>query len=118
MKLVFYGRKQKKKNNVIRTLLRCNSCECKSSSPCESPKFDNISEKNKERRDTCISTTSNSILSDNNHQFTKLAEQKCRVKDVQIESVVQAHPDETTHLTNTEVPSSNINQMSEGKSTS
>ena len=42
----------KERNNVIRTLLRRNSCECKSSSPCQSPKVNNISEKNEERRDT------------------------------------------------------------------
>ena len=97
-------------NNVVRTLLRRNSCECKSRSPCESPKLDNISEK--ERRDTCISTTSNSIQSNNDRQFTKLAKQKSRVKEIQIDSVIQAHTDETTHLTNTEVTSSNINEMS------
>ena len=42
----------KERNNVTRTLLRRNSCECKSSSPCQSPKVNNISEKNEERRDT------------------------------------------------------------------
>ena len=61
------------KNNVIRTLLRQNSCECKSSSPCESPKLDKISEKNEERCETYISTTSNPVQSDNEHQLTKLA---------------------------------------------
>ena len=51
----------KDKNNVIGTLLRRNSCEYKSSNLYESPKLDKISEKNEERRDTCISTTSNPI---------------------------------------------------------
>ena len=69
----------------------------------------NISEVNEEHYDTCIFTTSNSIQSDNNHQFTKLAKQKSRVKDVQVDSVNQAHPDETKHLPNTGVTSSNIN---------
>ena len=41
-----------------------------------------------------------------------LAKQKSRMDDIQIDSVIQAHPDETTHLTNTEVTSSNINEMS------
>ena len=107
----FLREEVKEKNNVIRTLLRRNSCECNSSSPCESPKLDNISEINEERRDTSISTTSNPIQSDN-CQFTKFAKQKSRVKDVQFDSVIQAHPDETIHLTNTGVESSNINEMS------
>ena len=34
------------------------------------------------------------------------------MNDIQIDSVIQAHPDETKHLTNTEVTSSNINEMS------
>ena len=34
------------------------------------------------------------------------------MKDVQIDSVIQVHPDETTHLTNTEITSSDINEMS------
>ena len=100
------------KNNVIRTLLRRNCCEYSSSSPCESPKLDNISEINEERRNTCISTTSNPIQSDNKRQFTKFAKKRSRVKDVQIDSVIQADPDETTHLTNTGVTSSNINEVS------
>ena len=104
--------KVKEKNNVIRTLLRRNSCECKSSSTCESPKLDNISDKNEERRGTCISSTSNPVQSDNERQPTKLAEQKSRVKDIQIDRDIQAHPDERTHLTNTEVTSPNINEMS------
>ena len=33
------------------------------------------------------------------------------MKDIQIDSVIQAHPDERMHLTNTEVTSSNINEM-------
>ena len=48
--------KVKEKNNVIKTLLRRNSCECNTSSPCESPKLDNISKINEKRPDTCIST--------------------------------------------------------------
>ena len=100
------------KNNVIRTLLRRNSRQYNGSSPCESPKLDKISEINEERRDTCISTTSNPIQSDNERQFTKLAKQRSRVKDVQVDSVIQADPDETTHLTNTGVTSSNINEVS------
>ena len=40
----FLREEVKEKNNVIRTLLRRNSCECNSSSPCESPKLDTISE--------------------------------------------------------------------------
>ena len=100
------------KNNVIRTLLRRNCCEYSSSSPCESPKLDNISEINEERRNTCISTTSNPIQSDNKRQFTKFAKKRSRVKDVQIDSVIQADPDETTHLTNTGVTSSNTNEVS------
>ena len=59
-----------------------------------------------------ISTTSNPIQSDNERQFTKLAKQKSRVKVIQIDSAIQAHPDERTHLTNTEVTFSNINEMS------
>ena len=107
----FLTEKVKEKNNVIGTLLRRNFCECNSSSPCESPKLDKVSEINEERRDTCIST-SNPIQSDNERQFTKLAKQRIRVKDVQVDSVIQADPDETTHLTNTGVTSSNINEMS------
>ena len=99
----FLREEVKEKNNVIRTLLRRNSCECNGSSPCESPKLDNISEINEERRHTCISTTSNPIQSDNERQFTKLAKQRSRVKDVQVDSVIQADPDEITHLTNTGV---------------
>ena len=68
--------------------------------------------KNKERRDTCISTTSNPAQSDNERQSTKLAKQKSRVKDIKIDGVIQAHPDERTHLTNTQVTSPNINEMS------
>ena len=34
------------------------------------------------------------------------------MKDVQVDSVIQADPDETTHLTNTGVTSSNINEVS------
>ena len=112
----------KKKNNVIRTLLRRNSCGCKSSSSCESPKLDNISENNEEHCDTCISTTSNPIQSDSARQFTKLTKQKSRVKEIKIDSVIQAYPkidsviqaypDERTRLTNTEITSSNINEMS------
>ena len=63
-----------------------------SSSPCESPKLD-ISEKNEERRDTCISNTSNPIQSGKERQFTKLPKQKNKVKDTKIDSVIQAHPD-------------------------
>ena len=48
-------------------------------------------EKNEECRDTCMSTISNSIHSDNDRQFTKLAEQKSRVKEIQIDCVIQAH---------------------------
>ena len=40
----FLREEVKEKNNVIRTLLRRNSCECNSSSPCESLKLDTISE--------------------------------------------------------------------------
>ena len=112
----FLREEVKEKNNVIGILLGRNSCECNSSSPCERPKLDNISGVNEEHCDTCIFTTSNSIQSDNNHQFnnqfTKLAKQKSRVKDVPVDSVNQAHPDETKHLTNTGVTSSNINEMS------
>ena len=61
--------------------------------------------KNEERRDTCIATTSNPVQSDNERQLTKLAKQKSRVKDIQIDRVIQAHPGERTHLTNTEVHS-------------
>ena len=100
----FLREEVKEKNNVIRTLLRRNSCECNGSSPCENPKLENISEINEERRDTCIST--------NERQFTKLAKQRSRAKDVQVDSVIQADPDETTHLTNTGVTSSNINEVS------
>ena len=52
------------------------------------------------------------MQSDNERQFTKLAKQRSRVKDVQVDSVIQANPDETTHLTNTGVLSSNINAVS------
>ena len=37
----FLREEVKEKNSVIRTLLRRNSCECKSSSSCESLKLDN-----------------------------------------------------------------------------
>ena len=84
---------------------------CNSSSPCESPKLDNISEINEKHRDNCISTTSNPIQPDNERQFTKTAKQRSRVKDVQVVSVIQADPDETTHLINTGVTSSNINEV-------
>ena len=93
-------------------MLRCNSCEWKSSSPCERPKVNKIFDKNEERRDTCISITPNPIQSDSNRQFTKLAKPKSRAKDIQTDNVIQAHPDERTHLTNTKVTSSNINEMS------
>ena len=102
-------REGEKEKIIIITLLRRNSCECKKF---ESPKLDSISEKNEERHDTWIWTTSNSIHSDNDRQFTKLEKQKRRVKDIQIDSVIRAHPDETTHLTNTEVTFSNINKIS------
>ena len=52
----FLREEVKEKNNVIRTLLRRNSCECNGSSPCENPKLENISEINEECCDTCIST--------------------------------------------------------------
>ena len=108
----FLREEEKEKNNVIRTLLRQNSCECKSSSPCESPKIDNNSEKNEEYCDTSISTNSNPVQSDNERQPTKLAKQNSRVKDIQIDRVIQVHPDERTHLTNTEDTSPDINEMS------
>ena len=41
-----------------------------------------------------------------------LAKQNNRVKVIQIDGVIQTDPDETTHLTNTEATSSNINEMS------
>ena len=94
----------KEKNNVIRTLLRRNSCKCNGSSPCQNLKLENISEINEEHRDTCIST--------NERQFTKLAKQRSRAKDVQVDSIIQADPDDTTHLTNTGVTFSNINEVS------
>ena len=72
----FLREEVKGENNVIRTVLRRNSCECNGSSPCESPKLDNISEINEECRDTCISTASNPIQSDNECQFTKLVKQR------------------------------------------
>ena len=50
-------------------------------------------------RDTCVSTTLNPIQSDNEHQFTKLAKQKSRVKDIQMDSVIQVHSDERTQNT-------------------
>ena len=84
-------------------VLRRNFCECKSGSPCESPKLNKISEKNEEHCDTCMSTSSNPIQSDNECQFTKLARQKSRVKGIQIDSVIQEHADERMHLINTEV---------------
>ena len=93
-------------------MLRRNSCECNGSSPCENPKLENISEINEKRRDTCISITSNSIQSDNDRQFTKLAKQRSRAKHVQADSVIQADPDKTRHLTNTGVTFSNINEVS------
>ena len=102
----------KEKNNVIRTLLGRNSCESNGSNPCENPKLENISKINEECRDTCISTTSNPIQSDNERQFTKLTKQRSRVKDVQVDSVIQADPDQTTYLNNTGVTSSNINEES------
>ena len=34
------------------------------------------------------------------------------MKDIQIDSVIQAHSDERTHLTNTEITSLDINEMS------
>ena len=108
----FLREEVKEKNNVITTPLRRNSCKCKVSSSCESSKLDNISEKNEERHNICMSATSNPIQSYNERQFTKLAKKKSRVKDVQIDSIIQAHPDERTHLTNTEVKSSNITEMS------
>ena len=43
--------------------------------------------------------------------FTKLTKQKSRLRDIQTDRVIQEHPDERTHLTNTEVTSSNINKM-------
>ena len=80
-----------------------------SSSQCESPKLDKSYETNEKCCDTYISITSNAIQSDNDRQFTKLPKQKNRVKDIQTDSVIQAPPNETTHLTNTEVVSSNKN---------
>ena len=46
----FLREELKGKNNAIRTLLRRNSGECRSSSPCESPKRDKISEKKKTKK--------------------------------------------------------------------
>ena len=106
----FLREEVKEKNNVIRKLPRRNSCECNGSSSCESSKLGNIFEINEERRTTCISTTSNPIQTDNERQFTKLAKQRSRVKDVQADSVIQTDPGETTHLTNTGITSSNINE--------
>ena len=57
--------------------------------------------KKKEFRDTCISTASNLIQSSNDGQFTKLAKQKSRMKDIQIDNVILAHPNKTKRLTNT-----------------
>ena len=59
--------------------------------------------KNEERCGTFISTTSNLIQSDNECQFTKLANQKSRVTDISSDSVIQSDSDERAHLTNTEV---------------
>ena len=42
----------------------------------------------------------------------KISKAKSRVKDIQTDLVIQAHPDERTHLTNTEVTSSNKNETS------
>ena len=67
----------------------------------------------KKHRDTCISTTSNPVHSDNERQFTKLAKKRSRVKDVKGDSAIQPDPNpETTHLTNTGVTSSNMNEAS------
>ena len=67
----------------------------------------------KKHRDTCISTTSNPVHSDNERQFTKLAKKRSRVKDVKGDSAIQPDPNpETTHLTNTGVTSSNMNEVS------
>ena len=108
----FLREEVKEKNNVIRTLLRRKSCNAKVAVHVKVQNLTTFLEKNEERRDTCISTNSNVIQSDNDCQFKKLAKQKGRVKDIQTDSVTQAHPHETTHLTNTEVTSSNINEMS------
>ena len=97
---LFFKAVNKRKNNVLRTLLRHNSYESKSSSPCQSLKLNKISKK-KEFRDTCISTASNLIQSSNDGQFTKLAKQKSRMKDIQIDNVILAHPNKTKRLSNT-----------------
>ena len=102
--------RSKRKDNLIRTQLWRNSCGCKSSSPCESPRLNNNSEK-KWRTSQYLYIHYFKFQSDNECQFTKLAKQISRVKDIQIDSVIQAHPDERMHLTNTEVTSSNINEM-------
>ena len=39
------------------------------------------------------------MQSDNEHQFTKLAKQKSRVKDIQMDSVIHVHSDERTQNT-------------------
>ena len=98
---MFFKAGNKRKNYVLRTLLRHNSYESKSSSPCQSLKLNKISEKKKEFRDTFIFTASNLIQSSNDGQFTKLAKQKSRMKDIQIDNVIQAHPNKTKRLTNT-----------------
>ena len=98
----FLREELKGKNNAIRTLLRRNSGECRSSSPCESPKRDKISEKkkNEESCDTCIPITPNPIQSDHNRQFTKLAKKKAEQKIDKLIVFLKHIPDETTHLTN------------------
>ena len=87
-------------------MLRRNSGECKSSNPCESPKF-NISEKMK---NVAILVYPLLHIPSNQMMIASLQDQqtKSKGKDIQIDSVIQAHPYETTHLTNTEVTSSKI----------
>ena len=97
---MFFKAGNKRKNNVLRTLLRHNSYESKISSPFQSLKPNKISKK-KEFRDTCISTASNLIQSSSDDQFTKLAKQKSRMKDIQIDNVIQAYLNKTKRLTNT-----------------
>ena len=73
----FLREKVKEKNSVNRLLLRRNSRESNSSSPCESPKFDNISEINEECRDILQVSSNQIIIASLKNQQSKKESERC-----------------------------------------
>ena len=102
----------KRKSNIIRTLLRRHSCECKSSSPCESPKLGKISKKKMKNIGILayqllqIPSTQKIIASLQNSQSKKAVQKMYALivlfKDIKIEQEFDQY----------KVTSSNIHEMS------